>query len=576
MSTDPSGAAIGRVDAAVDELSSLQSAAVPPCDLADLAAAIEHVEALIAAGVTQGPDGSAAVERIADIAFVLHEREVEASLCDALDAAVREISDAGTHKQASAQRTHQVTELLRELSRRVNDMMALSAAEQRAEPPDAASAASASSGAEPAIARRDDDEDAADDEILRDGLFEADVREDDEFAEVVAALAASLPALADADEPPSGPQRESAAVAGQPPDDAQKPEPPAETTGAGGTTGSEAELPLSDSSTRPVTVSESSRDVFLGEQPLPQTYPNQESSGEQLSSDEPAIGEGPSERAPGVASPLPLPLPLPLARDRKEGEILSEPVLIEKPSSDAPSSGDLPTPEILGGWASPSQLAGEDSANAEGLALPEPGAMPAGAPAESPSHAAPETPVGSEMALAPRTVPPEGEAGAEAGRDDVLPRLEGERSRELLPESQPPVGPEEDPGDLFEPTADRHLPAPSKPMIPVAALAPSDLAATPEHVSAPSGERVLESAPDAPAAMSAPEAGGLGEVTAPNTAALALSPFPGPVPKPSPTPTPQLRPASGAPAQAVPRQVPNDPLAPVRALSEEEMIALFS
>ena len=561
MSTDPSGAAIGRVDTAVDESSARQSAALPPRDLIDLVAAIARVEALIASGVTHGPDGSAAVERIADIAFVLHEREVEASLCDALDAAVREISDAGTHKQASAQWTHQATELLRELSRRVNDMMALSAAEQRAEPPAAASAASASNGTEPAIARRDDDEDAADDEILRDGLFEADLREDDEFAEVVAALAASLPALADADEPSSGPQRESAAVAGRPPDDAQKPEPPAETRGAGGTTGSEAELPLSDSSTEPVTVIESSGDVFLGEQPLPQTFANEEPPGEELTGDEPAIRKTPSERAANDASPP----PLPPQRAGEGREILSEPVLIDKPSSDATSSGDLPTPEILGGWASPAQLAGEDSANADGLALPEPGAIMPAAPVESPLPAAPETTVGSDMAL----------DRAAAGRDDFHPLLAGEPSRALLLESQP-VGPEEDPGDLFEPMADPHLAAPSGPMIPVVAPAPSDLAATPEHVGVSSGERVPESAPDEQAAISAREPGSLGEVSAPETAALALSLSAGPVPKPSPATTPQLRPASGGPAQAVPRQVPNDPLAPVRALSEEEMIALFS
>jgi len=41
-----------------------------------------------------GPDLSAAAERIADIAFALRERSADAELCDALDAAVREICDA--------------------------------------------------------------------------------------------------------------------------------------------------------------------------------------------------------------------------------------------------------------------------------------------------------------------------------------------------------------------------------------------------------------------------------------------------------------------------------------------------
>ena len=37
--------------------------------------------------------------------------------------------------------------------------------------------------------------------------------------------------------------------------------------------------------------------------------------------------------------------------------------------------------------------------------------------------------------------------------DDVGPLVEAGPSRALLPELQPPVGPEEDPGDLFEPVA---------------------------------------------------------------------------------------------------------------------------
>jgi len=39
---------------------------------------------------------------------------------------------------------------------------------------------------------------------------------------------------------------------------------------------------------------------------------------------------------------------------------------------------------------------------------------------------------------------------------------------------------------------------------------------------------------------------------------------------------PQPRAAAAAPAQPVPRPVSNDPLGPIRALSEEETIALFS
>src|ERR1700683_2686655 len=101
MSTDPS-AAIGRIDAAVEESS--RPSGVPPRELADLAAVIERIESLIADRAAQGRDGTAAAERISDIAFTLHEREVETSLCDTLDAAVREINDVGALNEGSTER----------------------------------------------------------------------------------------------------------------------------------------------------------------------------------------------------------------------------------------------------------------------------------------------------------------------------------------------------------------------------------------------------------------------------------------------------------------------------------------
>ena len=121
-------------------------------DLIAIAAAIDRVEALIGAGTAPGPDGSAAAERVADIAFVLHERDVEASLCDALDAAVREICDACALNEAAAQRTHEAAELLHELrkSRQRHDC-AVGRGASRAPPAaaDAADAALASIEAEP-------------------------------------------------------------------------------------------------------------------------------------------------------------------------------------------------------------------------------------------------------------------------------------------------------------------------------------------------------------------------------------------------------------------------------------------
>jgi hypothetical protein len=135
MSRNPS-AAITRDDAATDE-SSPHAVTVPRQDLADLAAMLVRVEALITADATPEPNGSDPIERIADIAFVLHERDVEASLCDALDAAVREIGAAGARREDRTQRARQAAEVLRELSRRLSDMIALSQV-QHSEPPETA------------------------------------------------------------------------------------------------------------------------------------------------------------------------------------------------------------------------------------------------------------------------------------------------------------------------------------------------------------------------------------------------------------------------------------------------------
>ena len=92
MSTDPIGAVFERDDASLAACAP-QIAAEPTNELTGIAAAIERVEALLTTG-GPAPEGADAIERIADIAFVLHERDVEASLCDALDAAVRELGNA--------------------------------------------------------------------------------------------------------------------------------------------------------------------------------------------------------------------------------------------------------------------------------------------------------------------------------------------------------------------------------------------------------------------------------------------------------------------------------------------------
>lgn len=200
MSTDPIGAALTRDDSAV-AADAPQAASEQSSELSGIATAIERAEALLA---DSGPEieGSEAIERIADIAFVLHERDVEASLCDALDAAVRELANANTAKRSNVQHVRQAAEMLRVLSQRVADMVAL----LQVPPPPAANHV-AESDATPGEAAPEEGKTATvdqpagesdlDAEIPREGLFPAELLEDDEFARAVAELAASLPALAE-------------------------------------------------------------------------------------------------------------------------------------------------------------------------------------------------------------------------------------------------------------------------------------------------------------------------------------------------------------------------------------------
>lgn len=195
MSTNPLGAALTRYDAAVTA-GAPQIASEQSNELTGIATAIERVEALLAAGGDPEPEGPDAIERIADIAFVLHERDVEASLCDALDAAVRELANANAVKQANVHHVRQAAEMLRELSQRVTDMIAL----LQMSPPvtnDTASNESLPEQDEPAPREQLASENTFEGEMPREGLFPAELLEDDEFARAVAELAASLPALAE-------------------------------------------------------------------------------------------------------------------------------------------------------------------------------------------------------------------------------------------------------------------------------------------------------------------------------------------------------------------------------------------
>ena len=122
--TEPVVAALARVEAAIRG----EAAALPAADsnreLFEIAAAIERISVAADAGATA--TRGAALERLQDIAFVLHERPVEPSLCDALDGAVREIAEAfGSAETAGAS--------LRELAERLRVVIASAAPRDAAE-----------------------------------------------------------------------------------------------------------------------------------------------------------------------------------------------------------------------------------------------------------------------------------------------------------------------------------------------------------------------------------------------------------------------------------------------------------
>ena len=485
MSTDPS-AAIGRIDAAVEESS--RPPGVPPRELADLAAAIARIESLIAEGVAQGPDGTAAVERISDIAFTLQEREVETSLSNTLDAAVREINDVGAFKDASTERKQQAAELLRQLSRRVHDMIAQSQsqANRRSEPAAATNAAQISKR-HPVLDEGDGDDDAADADS-----FKTDVPEDDEFALVVAALTAALPSLPEFGAPVPIPPAALARDAAPPPDGVLPSELSVETADEGKAAESEPVLPPGESSDEMVVVIESSSALLLDEPVLPQTPSSKGALGEDLAAIEPPLALGEDFLRDLMPSETPAATPDASAKDSAPGALLA------LPAPKTPEDSD-------GASAEPS----DDLADRE---------------RELPRDTEEQHVVAAADRVPLEAAPPSGEDGT-----SVAPL--------------PLIAPEDDPGDLFEL------------LIPEPSIAPQ-----PERIGVLAAEKVPEAERPDEAALS---------VSTP----LELEPL-----APPPTPPQQSRAATAAPVQPQPlsRSAPSDPLGPVRALSEEETIALFS
>jgi hypothetical protein len=126
-------------------------------DLLDLVATIKWIEGEAAANRVPARDGVAAIERIEDIAVALRERQVEAPLCDALEAATRKVAQSITHGEAVAERVLSAFRLLHALAERIAAadaaMAPVPTAAEAAEP---TAATAAHTGAAPRVDRGSD------------------------------------------------------------------------------------------------------------------------------------------------------------------------------------------------------------------------------------------------------------------------------------------------------------------------------------------------------------------------------------------------------------------------------------
>ncbi|HWX86330.1 MAG TPA: hypothetical protein VNZ48_22250 [Xanthobacteraceae bacterium] len=175
--------AIARLEAALHGEAAPRAAAAG--DLMEIAAVVDRIQAAIAiaAGAPPAPDVSAAIERLCDIAFMLHERPVEATLCDGLDAAIRELSETSARSESAADGVRKAAELLQALAGRVSAMIARASGAHGADQPAG--------------------ENIAVDSPPSAALFAPAANDGEAFAQAVAELAASLPTLGGAPSEPA-------------------------------------------------------------------------------------------------------------------------------------------------------------------------------------------------------------------------------------------------------------------------------------------------------------------------------------------------------------------------------------
>jgi hypothetical protein len=114
---------VARLDAAFHD-GPVQISATFADGLADFAAAVAQIESVLAAGHNPVSDTHFAVERIQDVAGALRRRDVDAALCDMLEAAAGEIGDAIVRHDAATGRVSSAIALLQDLALRASDVIA--------------------------------------------------------------------------------------------------------------------------------------------------------------------------------------------------------------------------------------------------------------------------------------------------------------------------------------------------------------------------------------------------------------------------------------------------------------------
>jgi hypothetical protein len=319
--------AIARVEAALRGDGAPRADAVG--DLMEIAAAIDRIQAALAAGAPPAPEVSAAIERLSDIAFMLHERPVEATLCDRLDAAIREIAEAGTRSESAAAGIGEAAELLRALASRVSGMIAQSGMMRGADRP-----------AGENIAKH-----AASDS----GFFALATNDGETFAQAVAELAATLPTFAD--------------VAGEPAEAAPQPEsgeggqtPPAEIVPSDNVPLPDEAQPIAAETGKPDNDSgppqQPSAEVSLSEAVLNQAFSDDYFSSTNLASEAPAreeteSGRGPIEEPVHKAAPAEIPSTEPVTGPQEDPDDLFEPPQSAAPAAEATAPVDAEPPRAV-------------------------------------------------------------------------------------------------------------------------------------------------------------------------------------------------------------------------------------